>query len=172
MTIPIAAPLRRRFFAWPMPVFLLIGLNVAIVAITIYAAASDPATATEPDYYAKALRFDQVIRQRETNSRLAWLLTPAFEGSPTGASVSLRIHLADQAGKPIPDALITSVCFANTRSAERQELTLSPIASSPGDYTAPIRITRPGLWQLRMSVLRGPDTFTHDTELLVPGFDR
>lgn len=160
-------PLRSR---WPMMIFALIGLNMSIVAITIYAATSDPSVASEPDYYAKAVDFNQTIRQRETNARLGWSARPSIHVDNQRSLLS--VTAADADGLPIANAAVSVVCFPTLRSKDRQVLALTPIADNTGVYSAPFRLDRPGLWNFRISVTREGSIFTYDTDLLIPGAAR
>jgi nitrogen fixation protein FixH len=154
---------------WPAMIVGLISLNASIVAVTVFFAFSDKSVATEPDYYTKALNYNDTILQRATNQRLAWRLTPSLRPASDGRSIELAASLADRDGAPIAGARIETIAFASVRSGARQQLQLAA-SRAPGEYTAPIRIDRPGQWYLRFTVVSGADTFTRETTLLVPDF--
>lgn len=164
----IAFPSQRRNSGrvWPMLIVGLILMNMGIVAITIYAATRDPSVATEPDYYAKALNFNETIRQREINAQLGWSADCSI--TATERNTELSVDLRDRAGRPITGATVSAVAFASARSGQRQTLTLASSRDTPGVYAAPIRIERAGLWIVRVSVRHADGVFTHDTELMIP----
>lgn len=166
MSAPAQAAVRSPVL-WPGMIFALIGLNVCIVGITVFAAAGDPSVATEPDYYAKAVNFNDMIRQRETNARLGWTAAPTIRPTPEGGA-ELVITVADGAGLPIDLADVTTTAFASSRSGSRQKLTLRAVAGTPGVYSAPIRIDRAGFWVLRMTVRGRGETFTRDSDVFLP----
>jgi hypothetical protein len=153
---------------WPAIIISFLCLNAAIVAITVYFAISDKSVATEPDYYAKALDYNETLRQRETNERLGWHLSPALRPTPDGRSMELAITLTDRIGAPLTGAAFDVIAFAGLRSGQRQHLTPRPTNTPAGEYTAPIRIDTPGEWCFRISATVGPDTFANEARLIVP----
>jgi len=163
-----AAPRRGSGRIWPVIIISLMIMNAGIVATTVYLAVSDKSVATEPDYYAKAIDFGSTIRQREASNRLGWKTAPMLRAAIDGRSVELVISLFDREGRPINDAAVSAVAFANVRAGDRQTIALNSVDRATGAYSAPIRIDRPGVWNIRMTAVRGDDTFVHDTDLLVP----
>lgn len=161
------APVRRSKI-WPGMIFALIGLNMTIVGFTIYFATADRSVATEPDYYAKALNYDAEIKLREASRALGWTASAGLRPAADQRGMDLTIALADREGKPIEGAQVSAVVFANVRSGNRQTLTLSQ-DSSASVYAAPVRIDRSGVWHVRVSAVRGDQTFARETDLLVPG---
>jgi nitrogen fixation protein FixH len=157
---------------WPGIIFGLIGLNMCIVAVTVFYATRDPSVATEPDYYAKALHYDQTIMQREANTKLGWSAMPTLEANADRSAMNLVVILADTKDQPVPGAHVTAVAFASARSGQRQALSLVPVEGQAGKYAAPVSIDRPGVWELRITALRGDDTFTRETNLMVPGLTK
>jgi nitrogen fixation protein FixH len=157
---------RPRKSRWPLMIFGLIGLNMGIVAVTIVAATSDPSVATEPEYYTKALRFDETIKQRQENARLGWMTSVSIDGSSTGEP-RLRVTLVDQDGMVLRGAAVSVELFASVRAGSRRHVTLR--AMNEGSlFEAPVAIDRGGAWIIRLKAQCGSETFTRETELLVP----
>lgn len=161
-------PRRGSGRVWPVIIISFMTMNATIVAITVYLAVSDRSVATEPDYYAKAIGFGSTIRQREASNRLGWEADPLLRATIDGRSVELVIFLRDREGRPINDAAVSAVAFANVRAGERQAIVLKSVDPDTGGYSALIRIDRSGVWNIRMTATRGEDTFLRDTDLLVP----
>lgn len=163
------APARKtpkgRGLIWPAMIIGLLAMNATIVATTVYFAVTDRSEAIEPDYYARALRFDETIAQRATNTGLGWTAEPSLVASPGGQGAQLAVELADREGVALAGASVHAELFSNLRASQRQSVSLTP--SGAGRYTAPVRIDRSGIWQVRLRVERG-ETFTHDTQLMVP----
>ncbi|HMN41095.1 MAG TPA: FixH family protein [Phycisphaerales bacterium] len=168
---PLGAPAspgaRRSAWIWPTLLVSLIGLNVAIVGVTVYFAVSDTSVAAEPDYYAKALKYDDTIRLREQSGRLGWTAQPAVAWSDSGDTPACTVTLADRDGRPISEAHVAVVAFAGVRSDIRQSLVLEPSPRTPGEYRAPLRLDRAGLWRFRISVTRAGDEFFRETDVMV-----
>jgi len=163
-----AAKPRSSGRVWILMILGLISINVVIVGVTVYFALSDKSVAVEPDYYAKAVRFDQTMRQREASAKLGWSADPSLRPSPDGRSMQLAIAITNRGGQPVEGALVQAEAFASARAARRQELTLAPAADQPGVYLADVIIDRPGLWRIRIAVRRGEEFFVRDTDLIVP----
>lgn len=149
---------------WPALVVGLLALNVGIVLLTIIVAARDPSVATEPDYYAKAMKYDDVIRQRTLNAKLGWSASCSLR---TDHGASLVVALRDRDGEPLEGAMVTAVVFSGLRSDERQNLELGALPSHPGEYAAQVKIDRAGTWVVRVSAQHEGVTFTYDTELMI-----
>lgn len=157
---------------WPAMIFALIGMNMCIVAITVIAATRDPSVATEPEYYSKAVHFDDTIRQRAENARLAWSATATIVGTTADGALRLHVALNDEKGAGISGAAVSAELFASVRSGDRQHLTLISTNAGEGVYEAAARIDRPGLWIVRIVAKRGTETYTRQTDLLIPGLAR
>jgi nitrogen fixation protein FixH len=156
--------MRIRLF--PGIVFGLLGLNACIVGTTVYLAHSDRSFAVEPDYYQKALSWDQTAAQDRRNAVLGWKteLTVGPRGG-TGRAVCLR--LKDSEGGPVAGAAVDLIAFHSARAGQRLAATLSEI--SPGLYQAALPIERSGAWEFRLTVRRGTETFTASLQQHVGG---
>jgi nitrogen fixation protein FixH len=145
---------------WPHFIFVLLGVNFVVVGVTLYFALSDSSFAVEPDYYRKALAWDQSARQLEASARLGWKADIRADRS------AVQVNLSDATGAPLVGAQVEITCFAHTRAADRSLLALAE--TQPGLYTAPATLPRPGRWQFRLTARRGDDTFLTTTDLDVP----
>lgn len=158
-TMQPAAPPRRSPLLWPGLIVGLLVLHVAAVLTMVLVATRDRSFAIEPDFYQKGLHWDQSVRQREANARLGWRAALAFEGAPDSLGRrTLVCRLQDAAGRPIDDAAIDVVAFSHARAATRTSAPLT--RRGPGQYEAPLRVNRGGLWEFRLAVRRGPDVWT------------
>jgi nitrogen fixation protein FixH len=127
------------------------GANIALVVIT----SRDASFAVEPDYYAKALAWDETMAQEARNKALGWSLELRVE--PTGEGGLVAVSLADRAGAPLPGARITIEALHNARAGRVLTAILEP--RGPG-YARMMPLARPGLWEFRLRVTRGADVFT------------
>lgn len=148
----------RRGTRWPVAVVLILGACVAANVWIIRIANADPSFAVEPDYYQKALRWDDELAQRERNRALAWQLTPTLSSISPDSGVELRVSLRDPLGAPLGNAIVSVVAMHNARAGEPLDARLH--RSGSGDYVARLPMTRPGLWELRFDVRQGSDHFT------------
>jgi nitrogen fixation protein FixH len=158
----------RRPSGWQWPLFIvgLLSINFTMVGVTIYYAAGDKSAAVEPDYYARALNFNDTIAQRATNAKLGWTTACELVASERGRMLS--VDLNDASGRAIDEAVIDAVAFSSLRASQRQTLALHPAPGRPGRYLAPVDIDRPGQWNIRLVVRQSGHTFTSESVLLVP----
>jgi nitrogen fixation protein FixH len=73
-------------------------------------------------------------------------------------SAALELRLVDANGGVVSGAQVRAVAFHNARAAEQTELALTE--ASPGVYRATLVRARPGLWEARVSAVRGADAYT------------
>ncbi|MBX3378483.1 MAG: FixH family protein [Phycisphaeraceae bacterium] len=157
-TIPTMGRGRR----WIGLIIGLIGMNMGIVATTVYLATSDRSAGVEPDYYARALNYDRVILQRTANRRLGWKSTATLTGTPDGKLAVLHVQLKDGEGNPVPAALVRAVAFSSLRSGERSSVQLREFA---GGYEATVPVSASGQWRVQLTAKRGADTFTSEQDV-------
>ena len=149
--------MRSRGWYWPVGLAALLvgsaGANIALVVIT----SRDASFAVEPDYYAKALAWDETMAQQARNEALGWSLGLRVE--PTGelGRVTVAVGLSDGAGVPLPGARIAIEALHNARASRVLTAVLEPRDLG---YAAVMPLSRPGLWEFRVRVTRGPDVFT------------
>ena len=150
----------RGHWFWPGGVFLLLGMNVVIVGITVYAALSDRSVGIEQRYYEKALAWDETAKQRTLNAALGWRMDLT-----AGASRQLEITLRDSSGQPIRAAQVTAEVFHEARSGDRSALTF--IGDGTGTYRALCPAGPEGSWHLRTRVEAVKMVFTDERSIEV-----
>jgi nitrogen fixation protein FixH len=142
---------------WPVGIVALLaggaGANVGLLVI----ASRDASFAVEPDYYRKAVNWDQTMAQEARNAELGWRVAAAIEPAGRGQA-RLRARVADRAGAPVTGARVTVEAFASARAAQIVNVALVP--EGAGVYAAALPVGRPGLWELRVTVARGAQVFT------------
>lgn len=140
--------------------------HAGIVAFTVSTALSDPSVASEPEYYTKALKWDQTAQLREQSARLGWTAKAELEPATSEHTSRVRVSLRDANNVPIDGADVNVECFANVRSSDRHTLTLGRI--SAGEYAAPLTMGHPGWWVVRVRAQAGGSTFVHELEAMSP----
>ena len=151
----------KPFRLFPGIVFVLLGTNVCIVGATVYLANSDRSFAVVPDYYQKALAWNQTLAQQQRNAALGWSATVSVGAESTlGRTVSVR--LLDRAGMPVERANVELIAFHDARAADQYGATLSEAA--PGVYETAMPIERAGSWEFRIRVQHGTDVFTAEAQ--------
>lgn len=147
----------KRGWQWPVGIAAVLAVVVIADVTVAIIAGRDEAFAVEPDYYRKAVHFDDEMALRAESARLDWQLAPSLQLGRPGApgSVSLEVH--DSAGRPVTGARVQLLAMHNARASHQLEAALTE--RGDGRYDAPLDAERPGEWELRFLVTRGTDRF-------------
>ena len=148
----------KRGTGWPIGMAVILLLTVAANVGMIMLANDDPSFAVEPDYYQKAVRWDDAMAQERANASLGWRLAPTLSLS-ADAPARLLVHLSDSTGAPLAGATLTVQAMHNARAAQVYAATLVP-TDVAGAYRAELPVRRAGQWELRFEVTRGAERFT------------
>jgi nitrogen fixation protein FixH len=143
-------------FVWPGMVFALIGVNVAIVAVTVFASRRDSSYALVPAYDRKAMHFQEEIDRRAASTKLGWTIEAVITQSPDGTA-RVAFELRDAARTPITGAELAISFFHHAHAANRRDSLLSETA--PGFYASSDRLAQKGLWRFEVAAQRGDDRF-------------
>ena len=130
-------------WAWPVIIVGLLGLNVAVCAITVVSALSGD-TSIEPDYYKKALAWDAHKAEFPDPESLGWTVEAAADDG------TLRVSITDRADGPVPATAVTGVYFHQAHSDARTKVVFTGVGD--GRFIAPADLARPGLWELRLEI--------------------
>jgi nitrogen fixation protein FixH len=153
-------------FLWPGMIFALIGMNVAVVVVTIIASRRDSSYALVPAYDRKAMRFQEELDRRAASAQLGWTATPLItQGADRSARIAFTIH--DASGAPVADATLSVALFHHAYAAER--IDLRAVESAPGFYTVDAKLVRRGLWRFELAAQRGGDHFETTVDATVGG---
>ena len=147
---------------WPAVIASALTLHVVGSLIVVYLATSDPSYAVEEDYYQKAVNWSEKQAQDRRNDELGWSLTFAVAPPTTpGELPKIEAHVSDGRGQALSRATITLETFHKARSDDVLHVPLVA-ADEAGLYAASPAMGRNGLWELRFTVTKGADTFTHN----------
>ncbi|MCG3121818.1 MAG: hypothetical protein GIKADHBN_00189 [Phycisphaerales bacterium] len=142
---------------WPAAIIGLLAMNVAIVGITVYFAQSDPSAAIEPNYYEKAVKWDQTAAQREASRRLGWNIVLDIDAPASGAGTVTAL-LTDRSGAALEGASVELVAFHNARAGDRRVVRTEE--QPGGQYRGGLNVDRDGRWHFMVTARRGTETFT------------
>lgn len=144
----------RHFWAW-VPV-LLLGSMLAGLGVLTAIAVDDPHFALEPNYYDKAVRWDEAraAARRSSETGLTIELAPLLESSGVA---EIQLELRDRDDQLVPGALVEVEAFPNAYASRIERVTLREVA--PGRYTGELRRAVHGLWELRVRATSGDARF-------------
>ena len=142
---------------WPIVIAGALGLHVIGSLVMVYFATSNESYAVEPDYYQKALHWDDKRAQDRVNVKLGWRLEFAVEPAPVGQDPTLSVKLTSADGEPVTGATVAVETFANAR---RGDILTATLRSSDSGYETTMPMRRDGLWEFRFTVTKGDNLFT------------
>ncbi len=164
---------RPRVLLWPLLVIGLLAGHALAITFVLLIATRDQSFSTEPDYYQKALNWDETAAQRATNEKLGWQVELTLDDKigPIGERV-LRCALRDATGAAVADAQVSVTAFPHARGQQRVSTELHE--TPDGRYASSVRFHRKGLWEFRLTARRGDDTFTYteQRDVYPPGESR
>lgn len=135
---------------WPGLIFAFLGANVCVVGITVYAASQADGGATEPDYYRKAINWDQSAAERDQSAALGW------KTAITTSMNTVTLTLTSAEGTPIEGAKVQAEFFAVLDSGSRVTAEFQPAAGGTYVYSG---ILPSGTCEFRVRATRGDDVF-------------
>jgi nitrogen fixation protein FixH len=140
---------------WPLMIGGLLSIPFIVGAVAIAKTAGDPSFAIEPDYYQKAVRWDDEVAQRQANRALGWRVV--YDVQRGEKRPVLTAKLTDGAGNDVVGA---DVAIATSHNARGNAVVSAKLLAAPEGYSAPVELFRPGLWEVRLTATRGKDVFT------------
>jgi nitrogen fixation protein FixH len=144
-----AANSMSRVRRWPVLLAAALLAQAAGVLTMVTIAARDRNFSVEPNYYEKAVHWDDAARERDHARELGWSVTTAIRDR------SLVVNLATALGAPLEGASISGEYFHQAHTREHSNVTLTAV--SPGRYECPVGVLRPGFFQVRLQIVRGPE---------------
>jgi len=151
-----------------VPVFLLAS-SVLGVGSMAFVATHDPSFSTEPDYYQKAVHWDETQAQAAENQRLGYALALPLSFTRNAAQqATIELVVRDRAGQLVSGAEVRAEAFSNLAASEVTALEFSE--RSPGRYEATLRARHLGVWNFRVSARHNGDHVTAELRSdLLPG---
>lgn len=139
----------KKFFPWPGMVIVFILGNIAVCAVTVSLAMRAGDRGVEPEYYKKAMHWDQAVAAQEASDKLGWRIV--FSEQPS-VGQPVRVRVVDVSGLDVPDAIISLETFHHATASKRFDVTLTRDANGVDAVAAEFTPDREGLWEFRWKV--------------------
>ena len=142
----------------PAVVLGLLGTHMLFIVIAITLATGDRSFAVVPDYYQKAVDYDDRKALLATSAELGWVveLTPG-KTADVMSERDVVVQLRDADGQPVRDAQISVSCYHFARASEPLAFKFDEIL--PGQYVGRARLSREGFWQFELIAEQGDKLF-------------
>ncbi len=148
---------RQRGWYWPWLVTGALAFTVAVNVVMIVAASSDAnGSVVEPDYYRKAVAWDETMARAAESARLGWRTLAALQRAP-GDSARLVVRVTGRDALPVRGARFTAELIHNADAARPVRAVLEE--SAAGRYEATVPVRRAGLWEVRLEARRDTERF-------------
>ena len=151
---------------WPGLVVVMLGGSVLTGVVTMTLATGDPSFAIEPDYYERALAWDEDAARRRASESLGWSADTSLATSADALGNRVfTVTLIDRDGQPIDDARVSMTAFHKASSAERETFHFDH--TGQGVYVTQLSSPRDGAWQIDLVAARHDDTFLDSRQFWV-----
>ena len=135
---------RNAAIRWGGFVIGLLSLQVLIGVFAVMLATGDPSAAVVPDYYQKALHWDEKVKAEAESAKLGYkLLLTSVKSDP---GVSLQAQLLNQNQRPVQIQSGTIRLFHHARGSDVTEALIDPTES--GSVFLANSFSVDGLWQV------------------------
>ena len=146
----------RRGRWWPWVIGGFLGLTVIKYAIVLAMVGNDPSIAVQPDYYQKALAWDEQRAIDAASDELGW--HAQVEVGPSADRRGLaRTRITDATGAPIAGAAVKFRIFHHARAARPVDATTTTDAD--GSFEVSLPFSKSGMWEAELDVERGEERF-------------
>lgn len=140
---------RRAAWFWGTFVVCFLGMQLTIGAVAIVLATGDPSVAVVPDYYQKALDWDQEMEARRVSELLRWRANIQVGDALSGGGQRLiSVRMTDESGQGLDEMDGRLRLYHHARAGEVQEVVLESMGS--GLYQGRCVMSRDGLWEVEM----------------------
>ena len=144
-----APPSPLAVYFWPGLVVTLLGGHALFCLFVVVLATSDPSVAVEPDYYQKAVDWEETQKLRLASRRLGWS-TDLTVGNDTDfqGNRELAVRIRDKEGVAVEGLMVELMCYHRARANDRRTMLLSE--NEPGQYVGKLPIRREGFYEFRL----------------------
>jgi nitrogen fixation protein FixH len=147
----------RKAATWIGLVIGLLLLDVVLQGTILVCALNDPSFAVEADYEWQAEHWDDVRRERDLSLALGWSVDLRAVPSESPGEVRVELDVADRGGAPVTGARVEVLALHNARASRIHTLRLASVGH--GRYRETAALERPGVWEFRVAIDRGPERY-------------
>lgn len=144
---PEQPPRPRQSRRWPLIIVAMLVVHVLLMATATVIATHDRSFAVMPNYYEKALKWDQSQADKRASEQLGWKLTmePSETIDPIGRR-TVTFVLVNIDNKPIADATVELSYFHHSHATDVATAKFTTDAQGKATATLPMRFS--GFWDI------------------------
>lgn len=163
-------PGRLATYRWPMIVVGLLLGHVGAMALAVNIAGRDNGNSVLPDYYSKALAWDDMRAKAADSALLGW---DVFVGTSPfveeNGRRTLRVEILDKFRNPVEGATV-SVRFWHRAEGKAIDGVLAEVEET-GVYEGLVPMAKAGLWSCELAAELGELLYVSERELRVVNVD-
>ena len=137
-------PRRRR---WPIIIAALLVAHTALMITFVAIATRDPNFSVDPDYYGKAIRWDQQQARQRASDLLGWQADLMIEG-PQRQPI---LTLTDGMGRPIPSISASATYFHYAHAQDVRTTVFNVNYAQPTRFMADVLLPYAGEWEFHVT---------------------
>lgn len=148
-TTEMPTAIAPRRYVMPAVVLGLLGGHMLFIVLVITLSTGDRSFAVVPDYYQKAVDYDERKALLAASAELGWSaqLLPGSTADVMGQR-EVVLQLRDVQGQPIQGLKVQATGYHLARAGD--PVTVSFIEVLPGQYVGEARILKEGFWQFEI----------------------
>lgn len=147
----------RRAWRWPLIIVGLLSAHVGAMVTAVVIATSDKSFVVLPNYYKRALRWDERKAEVAASEMLGWERTLKIaDDASTGGHV-VTLQLADSTKRPLDGLTVQLTAAPERRPADVQTVQLQ--RDGPGTYVGVLRAVEGGAWTFDIDARRGAQRY-------------
>lgn len=131
-------------------------------ALTYFAVTSNTGLVTEHPF-DEGNSYNRVLAAAAAEDALGWNGKLGFSGA-VAAPGRITAELTDRSGRALTGLSVTAHI---TRPVEPLPEIVLPLAETAGSYAAPVTLSRPGQWEVRITARRSDDLFEFAQRIIV-----
>ncbi len=139
--------------SWIGAVVGLLAGNAIAMGVLVAASTTGATHHVVPDYYRKALAWDQEMAIERASQALGW--RAGLRAEPATGGTALEITLVDRDGAPVVGAAVALSAFHRADAGSIQRIALAEVGGGRYRGQAPLR--RAGVHEITVSAERGAD---------------
>ncbi|MFK7790373.1 MAG: FixH family protein [Phycisphaeraceae bacterium] len=158
---------QKRRFIMPAVVLGLLGGHMIFIFTAIAIGTGDPSFAVVPDYYQKAVDYDEKKALLAESAELGW--TVELMPSDTADAIGQReliVQLRDASGKPVRNRVVKIDGFHQARAS--QPISMTCVEVLPGQYVGKGLLTREGFWQFTVDAASEEASYIAEVKQFLP----
>ncbi len=140
----------------------MLGVHVLIMVVAVTLATRDPGFSVVPDYYQRAVHWDQDQAMKGASAAMGWQvrMNPSDVVDPVGRR-QVSFQLVDREGRAVPNATLEVAYFHHAHGHEPHAVKL--LQNAPGEYGQALEMRYEGFWEFHFTAIVDGKTFVQSS---------